>query len=259
MGVDYNIVVEESEAEEYRKVVKGRVLVLPQSYKDNFDKFWNDEDPRTGSGPARNFAWEHSISEGHAWHWVLDDNIESIQRFNNNMKIKCANGKPFYIMEDYVLRFENIAFAGPCYSIFCPQNERRPPLRWNTRIYSCILIRNDIPYRWRGRYNEDTDLSLRVMKDGWCTLEFNCFLQEKRATQTVGGGNTKELYAEGTLNKSKMLVEMHPDVARLTQKFNRWHHHVDYTPFKKNVPTLKQGVVVDGSVNNFGMKLIKVK
>jgi len=28
------------------------------------------------------------------------------------------------------------------------------------------LIRNDIPYRWRAKYNEDTDLSLRVLKDG---------------------------------------------------------------------------------------------
>jgi hypothetical protein len=29
-----------------------------------------------------------------------------------------------------------------------------------------------------------------------------------------------------------MLVKMHPDVARLVWKFKRWHHFVDYTPFK---------------------------
>lgn len=258
IGVPYYIIVEEQEAEQYRAVVKGEVLVLPQHYKDNYDCFWKDGDSRTGPGPARNFAWEHSMEQGYSHHWVLDDNIESIQRFNDNMKIKVFTGKPFWIMEDYALRFENIAFCGPGYSIFCPQNERRPPLRWNTRIYSCVLVRNDVPYRWRGRYNEDTDLSLRAMKDGWCTVEFNCFLQEKRATQTVNGGNQKEFYEkEGTLAKSKMLVDMHPDVTQLTQKFNRWHHHVDYGPFKKNEPKLKPGVVVTPKVNNFGMILIK--
>jgi hypothetical protein len=261
IGVHYYIIVEESEEEEYRKVVQGEVLVLPESYKKQYDCFWNDGNPKTGPGPARNFAWDHAVANGHAWHWVLDDNIEAFQRFNNNMKIKCVTGKPFWIMEDYVLRFENIALASPGYSIFCPYYERRPPLRWNTRIYSCLLIRNDIPYRWRGRYNEDTDLSLRVLKDGWCTVEFNCFLQEKRATQTVKGGNDKEFYAEeGTLNKSKMLVEMHPDVTRLTQKFNRWHHHVDYESFRQNnKPILKPGIVVEPKVNDFGMKLIKLK
>lgn len=32
------------------------------------------------------------------------------------------------------------------------------------RAFPCILIQNDIPFRWRGRYNEDTDLSLRALK-----------------------------------------------------------------------------------------------
>jgi hypothetical protein len=91
------------------------------------------------------------------------------------------------------------------------------------------------PYRWRGRYNEDTDLSLRVLKAGYCTIQFNAFLCGKVTTQRMKGGNTKEFYAqEGTLNKSKMLEDMHPDVAKVVWRFNRWHHHVDYSPFKRN-------------------------
>ena len=105
----------------------------------------------------------------------------------------------------------------------------------NTRIYSCLLIQNDIPYRWRGRYNEDTDLCLRVLKDGNCTIQFNAFLQEKLQTQTLKGGNTEDFYSkEGTYPKSKMLEDLHPDVAKIVWKFNRWHHHVDYKVFKKN-------------------------
>lgn len=258
MGVPYYIIVEEQEYENYCSVIdKNKVLVLPPKYFDDYDTFWDkSEDKRCGPGPARNFAWDHSIQNGFEWHWVLDDNIESVERFNNNMKVRCNTGTPFYVIEEFVLRYENIALSGMGYAIFCPASENRPPIRFNTRIYSCLLIRNDIPYRWRGRYNEDTDLSLRALKDGWVTVEFNAFLIGKRATQTMKGGNTDEFYAkEGTLNKSKMLVDMHPDVTTLTQKFNRWHHHVDYRPFKKNALIKKKGIVIDPAPNNYGMIL----
>ena len=43
----------------------------------------------------------------------------------------------------------------------------------------------------------------------------------------------KEFYdKEGTLPKSEMLVKMHPDVARLAWRFGRWHHYVDYRPYR---------------------------
>lgn len=258
MNVPYYIIVEKQEYENYSKFIsKDKILILPKKYLDKYDTFWpRAKDNKCGPGPARNFAWDHSINNGHMWHWVMDDNLESIERFNNNLKIKCYSGKPFYCIEDFVLRYENIAQAGMGYAIFCPAHERRPALRFNTRIYSCALIRNNLPYRWRGRYNEDTDLSLRMLKDGWVTVEFNAFLTGKRATQTMGGGNTEEFYKEeGTLNKSKILVDMHPDVTKLTKKFNRWHHHVNYKPFKNNKLIRKTNIVVHQGNNEFGMVL----
>lgn len=258
MNVPFKMIVEEQEYEEYAKLVgKEKLLILPQKYKDNYDTFWNDNDPRVGPGAARNFAWDHSISEGHNWHWVMDDNLESFERFNNNQKIKCLDGTMFYVCEDFVLRYTNIAIAGPNYANFCHSHEARPPLITNTRIYSCLLIRNDIPYRWRGRYNEDTDLSLRALKDGWVTVQFNTFLQGKMATQKIGGGNTKEFYSEeGTKNKSQMLEDMHPDVAKVVWRFNRWHHHVDYKRFKGNKLIRKCDVNINNTNNEYG--LIKV-
>ena len=88
------------------------------------------------------------------------------------------------------------------------KSERIPPLMINTRIYSCILIKNDVPYRWRGRYNEDTDLSIRILKDGFCTVLFNAFLAGKSATMTMKGGNTDELYKDdGRLKMAQSLQE----------------------------------------------------
>jgi hypothetical protein len=70
---------------------------------------------------------------------------------------------------------------------------------------------------------------------GLCTVQFNAFLCGKTTTQRMAGGNTDDFYAvEGTKPKSQMLVDLHPDVSKLVWRFNRWHHHVDYKPFKAN-------------------------
>lgn len=262
MNVPYYIVVEPEEYSKYKKVCFGEVLCLDETYKKNYDVF----DPEigtpgtTGPGAARNFCWDHSVANGHAWHWVLDDNIRGFGRINRNLYVPTTSGTIFKCAEDFCSRYENVALAGFNYDFFAQTRTKLPPYVLNTRIYSCLLIRNDIPFRWRGRYNEDTDLSLRALKQGWCTIQFNAFIQEKATTQTVKGGNTEEFYShEGTLPKSLMLERMHPDVAKVAWRFKRWHHYVDYSGFKKNILTRKSNLSIPEGVNNYGMKLISVK
>lgn len=259
MGVPYFIVVEAQEYAAYAAVIeKSKVLVLDSAYQRDYDTFDDLGDKKSkGPGPARNFVWDHAIANGHPWHWVMDDNIKAFYRLNRNLKVPVSDGTIFRCMEDFVLRYMNVAMAGPNYFMFASRKEVMPPFIANTRIYSCNLIRNDVPFRWRGRYNEDTDLSLRMLKAGWCTIQFNAFLQEKLTTQTLGGGNTAEFYAnEGTLAKSRMQVAMHPDVSRLVWKFGRWHHHVDYRPFQKNRMVRRAGTNIPRGVDNYGMKLV---
>jgi hypothetical protein len=99
-----------------------------------------------------------------------------------------------------------------------------------------------------------------MLKAGWCTVQFNAFLQEKIRTQTIGGGNTAEFYAkEGTFAKSKMQIDVHPDVSKMVWKFGRCHHHVDYTPFKKQKLIKKEGLEISPAVKDYGMKLIRIK
>lgn len=252
MNVPYRIVIEPSEYLNYSQFIDvNKILVLPE----DFSKMGK------GSIPVRNWVWEHSISEGHEFHWILDDNIESVERFNNNLKVKCETGTPFYVIEDFVLRYENIAIAGMNYALFCPAYEARPPIKFNTRIYSCILIKNNIDYRWRGRYNEDTDLCLRVLKDGLCTVLFNAFLIGKRATMTQGGGNTNTIYNTGDNRKefAQSLTFQHPDVVKTVWRFNRWHHQVNYKPFQKNKLIRKQNVIIEDKINNYGMIIQQYK
>ena len=76
----------------------------------------------------------------------------------------------------------------------------------------------------------------------------------------MSGGNTEEFYkTDGTKDKSQMLVDMHPDVAKVVWKFNRWHHHVDYRPFKKNRLAIDPRFVSKLKVNEYGMVLRQVE
>lgn len=258
MGVPHFMIVEEQERVEYEAQVADSVtlLTLDKRYQQEYNTCDDLGDGKSkGSGAARNFAWEHSVGNGFDWHWVIDDNISGFFRLHHNLKTPVADGTIFRVMEDFVERYENVAMAGPNYFMFVPRKYKQPPFVTNTRIYSCNLIRNNTGYCWRARYNEDTDLSLRMLKDGWCTVLFNAFLQYKMTTQSVKGGNTTELYGEGTLPKSEMLVALHPDVSRLVWKFGRVHHHVDYRRFKVNRLRRKPGIQILEGIDDYGMVL----
>lgn len=245
--IPYRIVVEPQEYDNYAAVIDPKkILVLPFS---NLGQ---------GSIPARNWVWDHSVGEGHEKHWILDDNIRYFFYLTNNVQHYTTSGTTFRAIDEFSDRYENLALCGMQYKMFCPRKQKFRPLILNTRIYSCILIRNDIPYRWRGRYNEDTDLSLRALKDGWCTVLFRSFLCDKIATMRMKGGNTDQLYKQdsrfdGRLEMARSLQRQHPDVTTIERKWGRWQHVVDYSRFRGNKLRLKPGVTVEKGTNNFGL------
>ena len=253
IGVPYRIVIEPQEQEAYEAVIdSSKILLLPFS---NLGQ---------GSIPARNWVWEHSIKEGHNRHWIMDDNISRFYRFNRNLKVPVSCGNIFRAMEDFVDRYTNIPMAGPNYHMFAPRKTKQKPFTINTRVYSCILLSNDKKHsqRWRGRYNEDTDLSLRFLKAGYCMVLFNAFLAEKSVTMTMEGGNTDELYKQdsdfdGRLEMARSLQKQHPDITKITRKWGRWQHHVDYKPFKRNRLVRRKGATIPDGVDNYGMVLAK--
>jgi len=249
-NIPFHVVIEPQEYDNYAAVIDpAKILVLPFSNLG------------LGGIPARNWVWEHSISIGAERHWILDDNIRDFYYLNKNMKYRTDSGVTFKACEDFVNRYENIALAGMQYELLVPRIYKHNPFILNSRIYSCILIKNDIPYRWRGRYNEDTDLSLRALKDGWCTVLFVAFLADKVATMTMKGGNTESLYnlekEDGRLLMAQSLQKQHPDVTQIKRRWGRWQHVVNYKPFKNNRLIKKEGVIIPEGVNNYGMVLVK--
>jgi hypothetical protein len=253
MKVPHNIVIEPQDYESYDQAldnfnIRKYVTLLVAPFSNHGQ----------GSGRARNWAWDHSVTQGAEYHWVMDDNINDFYRLHKNQRIRVESGCLFRACEDFIERYENVPMSGLQYRFFVAPNQKYPPFVLNTRIYSCNLIRNDCKHRWRGKYNEDTILSLDILKDGDCTILFNFFLQGKCATLTVKGGNTTEIYDGGdrTLEKSQMLEDVHGDVARVVWRFGRWHHYVDYSPFKNNKLKLKKNIEVPEGINNYGLYLI---
>jgi len=258
MGVEHTIAVEPHDVEPYEKafehfgITTAKLLVLP---------FQNHG---MGSGPARNACWEDSIENGHKRHWILDDNIQDFYRLHMNTRYRVKTPAYFRVMEDFVDRYKNVRLAGPRYRFFCASDQKYPAFIKNTHIMSTILIDNSLDIRWRSKYNEDIDLSLRVLKDDDCTILFNAFLQGKCATQTVGGGNTEEVYnadkmdyEDTTKEKTMVLYNLHPDVVRVVKRYGRWHHDVNYDQFQINKLQFVDDFEMPKSSNNYGLKLVK--
>ena len=266
LGADYHIVIEEEQIENYAKNFdRDKFVIIDKQYQEDYDTCDDLGFSKSkGSGPARNFAWDHSIKTyGSKWHWIMDDNIYDFHRLNKSKKVAVRTFAWFRAQEDFVDRYKNIAVAGPNYSNFAHKYGKNgktiPPLHFNTKVYSCMMVRNDIPFRWRARYNEDVDLCLRVLKEGWCTVLFNAFLADKATTLKIKGGNSQELYDDGKakMEKSQMLEHLHPDVARVTWRFNRWHHWVDWKAFRKNYLEKVDNIVYPEDPE-YGMKLIDI-
>jgi hypothetical protein len=258
MNCPYKIVVEPREYKKYAEVIDpAKIIKAPENFSDQ----------KRGGIPVRNFVWEHAVKSGAKKHWILDDNIRHFYRWNLNARWRINSGVLFRLIEDYVSRFTNIKQAGMNYAMFAPSRSNPNPITFNTRIFSCILIDHDLDNhlseRWRGKYNEDVDLSLRILKKGFGTALFNAFLCGKLATLTTPGGNTDTIYAEGAkqklIDKAQSLVAQHPDVASIVQRYKRgWHHEVKYSKFKKNKLGYKNPNIPRGT-NEYNMKLVKIK
>ena len=246
INVPYTVFVEEQEYDQYSQVIdEDKLHVLPHQNK--------------GLVVTRNYIWDYAESLGTPYFWTFDDNIRAFYRLNRNQKARVADGTIFRIAEDFHERYDNLAILGFQYELFTPKRGKYPPLLLNTRIYSNMLIRTDIPFRNEGFYNDDTDLCIRVLKAGWCTCLFYAFLAEKENTMQVKGGMTPHYLGDGRLKMAQELQRKHPDVVEIVWKWKRWQHKVDYRPFRGNRLIKREGVEIPEGINEYGMQLVDIR
>jgi hypothetical protein len=225
-GIPFLIAVEPHEADEYAEAVgREKLLVLPFSNLG------------LGSYPARNYCWEHAKGMGHAYHWLFDDNIQSFHRWQNGVRRRSPSviGALLYVEADTDITSTDISgFERKTFSMKPPKR----PFKRNCHVYSAMLIRCSLPYRWRLKYNEDIDLCLQVLHAEGTTSCCIYYLAEKISTSNkMKGGNQDELYKgndpKKKLLKAKMLEKVWPQYAKTVIRFNRYHHLVNWKVFQK--------------------------
>ena len=250
----YRLVVEPQEADRYAGLVgsTGQLLVLPESDQ--------------GLLYARNWIRTHAEAEGHERHWQIDDNIDTLYRLHHRRRIPCQAGPALAVVEDFSDRYTNIGIAGLNYEMFVPvETTRQPPLVFNVHVYSCTLISHAMPCRWRCLYNDDTDLCLQALAAGWCTVLMNVFVAKKRATMTVRGGNTDDLYqGDGRLVMARSLERLWPGVVRVERKYGRPQHIINWQRFRgAPAPQLREGLTLEGlaagPADDYGLHLEPVR
>jgi hypothetical protein len=226
-GIDYLIAVEPQEAELYeKKLGKHRVLVLPFSNLG------------VGSYPARNFCWEHAKQLGHKYHWLFDDNVQNFKKWIDGKRKKIADLIPAFIFIEKYTDAHNITINGfeePNFVVKPPKK----PFKHNCHVYSAMLIKNDLPWRWRLKYNEDVDLCLQVLHNGGTTSSCVYYMADKVSTAAkMKGGNQDELYKgnapEKNLLKAKMLEAVWPQYSKTVIRFGRHHHLINWKVFSKS-------------------------
>lgn len=223
-GIPFKAVVEPQEYENYVAAIgESHVLKLPFANLG------------LGSFPARNFCWDHSVSLGFKKHFIFDDNIRGFYRFNEGKRINCHSLPALLALQEISERYYKLAISGYNYGYFVTR-ENRKAFAINTHVYSGMLINNEIPFRWRLKYNEDVDICLQTLHGGWNTILINVFLINKTSTVAkMKGGNQTELYLNNDekkkMLKSRSLQRIWPQYVEVGWKYGRPHHFVNWKKF----------------------------
>lgn len=253
--VPFKIVVEPNEVPAYaRHWGEESLLVLPENNK--------------GLVYSRNWIKRHSTALGHERHWQFDDDIKRMIRLHKGARLKCPTGTALAIAEDFTDRYENVALTSFNSWFFVPVSGTHAndwkPFVLNTRCYTVFLVSNALPNYWRGRYNEDTDMSLQVLAAGMCTILFNAFLIDTPTTMAAPGGQmvsaAGSYQGDGRLKMARDLEREWPGVVSVKRKFRRAQHEVKSLWQKFDTPLrLKPGVKFSKEPDNYGLGIQAVK
>lgn len=224
--------------------------------------------PRSGQGLvySRNWIKDFATAEGHARHWQFDDDVRRMVRLHMGLRVTCPANVALASTEDFVDRYENVALASFNSMFFFPTKagtcqSRFDPFNLNHRCYTDFLISNAIPNRWRGRYNEDTDMSLQVLSGGHCTVLVNAFLIDTPATLTMSGGQmtspSGSYQGDGRLRMARELERRWPFIVTTKRRFQRPQHFVRNDWAKFDTPLRLRSDALP--VREYGMDLVAVK
>jgi hypothetical protein len=257
-GVPFILAVESTQVDEYRALC--RQLEVDESCVHDI----GFADLGLGCSSVRNWITDHARANGWERQWQLDDNSRGFYRLYRRERIPCRAGLALRICEDFTDRYENVGLSGLNYLMFGTNQTK--PFTVNQHVYSCTLVNTAIDCRWRGPYNEDTDMCLQVLARGWCTILLNAFLVWKsqafvgvNASQRNVAGGMSDLYqADGRLKMARSLERRWPGVVTTKRRYQRPQHVIAQQWRRFDTP-LRRRPEVDlaalPAVDEYGMTL----
>ena len=252
-GIKFNVVVHKEQLQAYKKFFNSPLInwiEFDDEYKHKYEVLSNvsSYEKNAGSGAERNFAWDCAKKHGYTAYWNFDDNMIFVRQTGKTT----GSGKSyerrliteretfidlFKKAEDFYDTYDNLfimELGERTYFGF-----RTTPVL-NCRCYSALLINTAIPTQWRGRYNEDTIMSIDCLVNGYCTAQVPILLKDKCSTRAAKGGNhavskgnddnKNQIYSDGidyefsSSLKSQLLVAVYPQYCYLKYRCGRIHH-----------------------------------
>jgi hypothetical protein len=257
--VPFTIAVETPEVEVYQALCKA--LGVPTSWVADIG-FSN---LGQGCSSVRNWISDHAKANGFEREWQFDDNDYGFYRVYKGKRVPCRGGLAMRVCEDFTDRYENVGLSGLNYDMFGVRNKN--PFNVNCHVYSATLHNTAMPFRWRGPYNEDTDMCLQVLSGGWCTITLNSFLVKKKAAfkkagvRNIQGGMSSVYEGDGRLKMARQLERQWPYVVETGRRFQRPQHIVKDSWKRFDTP-LRRKPDVDlaalPAVDEYGMRLDRV-
>ena len=212
--INFRLVVQEKEYENYKENFPNiNIVVIPQNKIENYlkDNLWALPFTRT-------WIKKYSENNNEKSHWQLDDNISGIRQVNKGKSTKCSTSFAFKHLHNFYNAHKNIGIMGLRHSAFASFQPK--PYQVNQQVYSIVLVKNFNHIYWRNNTIEDTDYSLQILANNFCTVLFNIFCFQKPSTSTLKGGNTDSVYqGDGRLICARKLQRDWPGIVKkITRK-----------------------------------------
>ena len=220
---------------EYQARWGGHVLVFDwyEQVKetDPMDGF-GFETMASGACPVRNATAEISRSRGELRHWQLDDDYTGFYAYDaGRHKNVRLDGEGLWRRMGAVARFAHACGLGNCG--FPPSTREVTPdraLTFARRVFNAHNLPSggELFEPWRARMNDDLINAINVWRHGRAELSVRFLAMNMLPTQSEAGGLTDLYRDEGTVRKTAYAVEACPAAVRLTERFGRYHHAVDW-------------------------------
>jgi len=177
-NIDFYIVVEPQDYKDYQKYFsKKNILVLNKNDK--------------GMAYVRNFCVKHARKAGHSALWQLDDDILKYKIRKDSKRKETTAYIALSKLERIMDKYSNVGQVAHRLDAFAFAYKGKYQI--NRAVYSSVLMRTNLPVKYRNDTIEDSDFSLQLLyTHKWCTIITNRVTIQTVPHNKQNGGLTEK-------------------------------------------------------------------